>query len=166
MDRKRLEGLIEDNASLNQITKEMDKSQSSVRHWLKKYGLKTKRGPKGKLPKDFKRKRKCKCGETRSDKFYGNKTQICAICHNKYNHENGKKKRKKALVYLGNKCIHCGYDKYDCSLEIHHINPKEKDTAFDTMRYWSWERLEKELQKCILLCKCCHAAYHNGYIEV
>jgi hypothetical protein len=166
MDKKQLKKLIEDNASLNQIAKKVGKSQSTVRHWLRKYGLKTKRGPRGKLPKDFKRKRKCKCGETRPDKFYGNKTTVCAKCHSKYTHESGKKKRKKALEYLGNKCVYCEYNKYDCSIEIHHLNPEEKDTAFSSMRNWSWKRLEKELQKCVLLCKNCHAALHNGHIKI
>ena len=166
MDKEELERLIEEGLSLNKIAKKYSKSQSTIRHWLKKYSLKTKRGPKGKHPKDFDTPRKCPCGETEPSKFYGHKKSICAKCHNDYNHKKGREKRLKALEYLGQKCKLCDFDKYSCSLDIHHLDSKEKDPAFNTMRYWSWKRLEKELKKCVLLCKNCHAAVHNGHIRI
>jgi hypothetical protein len=34
------------------------------------------------------------------------------------------------------------------------------------MRSWSEKRLREEIKKCVLLCKCCHAAVHVGEISL
>jgi hypothetical protein len=70
------------------------------------------------------------------------------------------------LEALGGKCFECGYDKYKSALDAHHLDPEEKDTAFHQWRGWSWERIEKEIKKCVLLCKCCHAAVHSGELII
>lgn len=31
------------------------------------------------------------------------------------------------------------------------------------MRLWTIDKLKKELENCVLLCKNCHSAYHAGY---
>ena len=65
-----------------------------------------------------------------------------------------KKRRRK---YLGGRsCEHCGSD---YRLNIHHINPDEKLDS----RIWSWreDRIETELEKCIVLCDKCHRQLHN-----
>ena len=43
--------------------------------------------------------------------------------------------------------------------EIHHVDPSEKDSH----KIWSWkpERIEKELLKCIVLCRDCHIKLHK-----
>lgn len=64
----------------------------------------------------------------------------------------------RSLELLGGKCCMCGYDKCVRALDFHHINPKEKEfsvSADGSTR--SWKRIEKELQKCIILCKNCHS---------
>ncbi len=103
------------------------------------------------------------CGETDSSKFYGHKKTVCGKCHNEYTKNKGHENRKFALELLGGKCKACGFDKYPCSLDIHHLDPEQKDINFGSMRGWSKERIEKELDKCILLCKNCHSAYHSDY---
>jgi transposase len=45
MEREELQKLIDKNLSIRDICKELDKSYSSVRHWLGKYGLKTNHRP-------------------------------------------------------------------------------------------------------------------------
>ena len=106
---------------------------------------------------------KCsKCGDTNKENFYKRKRTICKNCKNKETALLSKEKRNFAVNYLGGKCTHCGFNKYKCSLDIHHINPKMKDKNFTSMRHWSYERIKKELKNCILLCKNCHSAYHSG----
>jgi hypothetical protein len=48
------------------------------------------------------------------------------------------------------------------ALDIHHVDPKKKDPDFKRMRGWAWDRIKNELDKCMLLCKNCHAAHHAG----
>lgn len=157
MNTNILKSMVENGLSTRKIAEELKTSQTNVRYWLKKEKLKT--NPKL-------QSRRCgKCGETDPDKFYGHKKSICGNCHNQYNLEKGQEKRKKAVEHLGGKCKICGYNKHICSLDFHHRNPSEKDPSFKSMRYWSWKRIELEINKCDLLCKNCHAAVHAGLIK-
>lgn len=162
MEKLILEEKLKAGATLKQIAVDVDSSQTTVRYYLKKFGLKPRRGRGGKLPKDLQTPRKCACGETDPNKFYGHKVSICAICHNKYNHDEGKKKREYIINKLGGKCKHCGYKKYKSGFDVHHLDPNKKDVSFASHRSWSYSRIDKELEHCVLLCSCCHNAYHSG----
>lgn len=105
-----------------------------------------------------------KCGETDHNKFSKTKNNLCKKCHNAYTITLSKDKRAYALDKLGGKCNCCGFDKFPCSLDIHHTDPSIKDKHFKTMKGWSVERIGKEIESCILLCRNCHSAYHNGYL--
>ena len=104
----------------------------------------------------------CKCGETDPSKFYGNKKTVCGKCHNQYTLKKGQEKRKYAIEQLGGKCCCCGYDKYFGAIDIHHKDPLTKDEKFTQLRGWSKERIEKEIENCVALCKVCHAEVHAG----
>jgi hypothetical protein len=106
-------------------------------------------------------KYKCACGETNSDKFYGHKRSVCGKCHNEYTQNLYKQKRRKVIETLGGKCANCDFDKWPEALDVHHTNPAIKDEDFAGMRHWSWDRIEKEISTCILLCKNCHAHEHK-----
>lgn len=160
MDKEVLEKLLLEKYTIKRLATHFDCSQSTIRYWLKKHDLKTFRGPKGKYPKDYQKLRKCACGETDPDKFYGNKSQICAKCHNQYQLDKGREQKKRAVQYLGGKCSECGYNKCDAALDIHHLDSSKKDPNFRTHRYWSWNKLVEELKTCVLLCKNCHAEKH------
>lgn len=68
-------------------------------------------------------------------------------------------KKLKLLAKLGGKCAHCGYDKCPAALEFHHLDPSQKDFGVsDTFR--DFAKLEKEVDKCIVLCANCHAEEH------
>ena len=160
MDKSLLEYYISLNYSTRKIAQLENKSQSGIRHWLKKYSLKTN------LESFKAQEYNCQCGETDPEKFYGHKKTLCANCHNKYTLGNGQNKKQKAREYLGGCCKICGFDKYFCSLDIHHLDPSIKDKNFKHMRGWSWERILQEIETCVLLCKNCHAAVHSGLIEL
>lgn len=106
------------------------------------------------------------CGVDEPDKFYGKKKSICAKCHNQYTIALGKEKRLHAVELLGGKCVGCGYNEHTCSLDIHHSDPSIKDDKFSAMRGWSIKRIENEIRSCVLLCRNCHSAYHNGVLPI
>lgn len=162
MEKHLLHDSVERGETLNQIAKTFNLSQTSIRYWLKKFGLKLKRGARGKKPKDFQFPRKCSCGEIDPNKFYGNKTTVCGKCHNKKVHSKGKENRVYILKKLGGECVNCGFNKWKASLDVHHLNPSKKDVAFSTIRYWTRDKIDKEIEKCVLLCRNCHAAFHSG----
>ena len=69
-------------------------------------------------------------------------------------------KAKKLLVeYKGGECERCGYKKCIDALDFHHRDPSEKDFTI-AGKSWSFERLKKEADKCILVCSNCHREIH------
>lgn len=82
------------------------------------------------------------------------------------NLKNYRARLKKRIVYvMGNKCQCCGYNKLNSALELHHLNPEEKDFALGTNVNISWISARQEIQKCILVCANCHREIHAGLID-
>ena len=69
--------------------------------------------------------------------------------------------REKAIAFKGGKCQICGYNRCLTAMEFHHPDPMEKDFSIST-RITSWKAIEKELEKCVLLCANCHREVHDG----
>lgn len=65
---------------------------------------------------------------------------------------------------LSKGCSNCD-EKEPCCLDYHHKEDnKEKAVATALNQGWGKERLEKEMKKCILLCRNCHAKVHKGLL--
>ena len=74
-----------------------------------------------------------------------------------------KKVREMAVSHKGGKCNLCGYDRCLEALEFHHLDPSQKDFAISQRGHSrSWERVRKELDKCVILCANCHREIHAG----
>ena len=74
----------------------------------------------------------------------------------------------KLIEYKGGKCEKCSYNKpIPGSYDFHHTDPSKKDFSIskegDTK---SIARLKKEVDKCILVCKNCHAEIHHKIEQV
>lgn len=70
-----------------------------------------------------------------------------------------KRTKLKLVEYKGGECEKCGYRKCIDALEFHHKDPNEKDFTISG-KSWSFERLKKETDKCILVCSNCHKEIH------
>jgi len=53
-------------------------------------------------------------------------------------------------------CAKCGYKKHPAALDFSHKDPKEKDFNISAGRFYSLDRLIKEIEKCDILCANCH----------
>ena len=74
-----------------------------------------------------------------------------------------KKIREMAIEYKGGKCMLCGYSRCSQSLDFHHSSNTEKNFGISDKGYTrSWERVKKEIDKCILVCANCHRELHVG----
>ena len=75
-----------------------------------------------------------------------------------------KRRRKVKLLsvqYKGGKCQICGYDKCTAGFSFHHTDPSKKEYTISQIRFTTFdERTKQELDKCILLCRNCHAEEH------
>lgn len=79
---------------------------------------------------------------------------------------NSRAKRKEAIVYvMGGRCQICGYNNCISAQELHHIDPSQKELAFNSAANYKWEPLREELKKCIQLCANCHREVHAGKIK-
>ena len=68
--------------------------------------------------------------------------------------------KQKLIAYKGGRCQRCGYDKPVMgAYDFHHKDPSKKSFAISG-RSLSFERLKEEADKCLLLCKNCHAEVH------
>lgn len=67
----------------------------------------------------------------------------------------------KAIEYKGGKCQICGYSKSPWALTFHHTDPSEKSFTIAKYTTFKWERIQEELDKCLLLCQNCHAEIHH-----
>lgn len=77
------------------------------------------------------------------------------------------KLKELSVQYKGGKCIFCGYSKCVGALELHHVNPDEKDFSLSVRGLTrSWERIKVELEKCILVCANCHREVHAGIRKI
>lgn len=42
------------------------------------------------------------------------------------------------------------------ALQFHHLDPSEEDFMLSRVGSWAWEKIVRELDKCMLLCNRCH----------
>ena len=79
-----------------------------------------------------------------------------------------KRTKDRILQAMGKKCVICGYDRCSDALQVHHLNPSEKDFTFARIRAnpITWAKIVEELRKCVLLCGNCHAEVHNGMTKI
>lgn len=80
----------------------------------------------------------------------------CSACVSKIRR---RELKLKAVEYKGGKCFVCGYNRCVGALDFHHLDPKEKDFTISG-NSGKWENLQRELDKCVLLCKNCHSEHH------
>jgi len=72
-----------------------------------------------------------------------------------------KKIKEMSVIYLGGECNMCGYNKCNEALEFHHIDPEQKEFGISASGITrSWEKVKKELDKCLLVCSNCHREIH------
>ena len=167
--------------SLGEISKKLNKPKSTISTICKRYGLVGRSDGKIEFPKhmirelnDYYRTHTTK----ETSKFFGisvsvvkyhvDKKRIILTDENRklnnYKHVKNfrQKNKERAVDYKGGKCDRCGYNKCIIALEFHHTDPKEKDFHISSNMNKSWDKVKKELDKCILVCSNCHREIHYG----
>lgn len=70
--------------------------------------------------------------------------------------------KKKAVMHKGNQCYCCKQSFPLTVYDFHHLNPSEKDFSLgDKTSTVKWDKVEKEIDKCILVCANCHRMIHS-----
>ncbi len=127
-----LEPLVQAGLSIAEIAEKVGRSKATVRHWLRRYGLKT-AGAR-------------RTGETRAAKDEGlhvivlscrnhGKTEFvvssdgsyrCRRCRVESVSRRRRKMKRLVVAEAGGACCICGYRRYIGALEFHHVDPREK----------------------------------------
>lgn len=70
------------------------------------------------------------------------------------------KKREYIAQIKKNGCLQCGSTR---NLQFHHLDPKKKKFRIGSSisSGYSFQRLKKEVDKCIVLCSDCHKEIHD-----
>lgn len=161
MDKVELQGLIDEGLSQRAIAARKGISQSTVRHYLGKYGLRTSKLPHNKVIAQLGDSivRECSThGLTEFAYEVGKSGYRCKKCRS-YRvtvHRRGLKARLVAAA--GGACAVCGYNKSSWALEFHHRDPSTKSYAVSFLVRDRKERLAfEEIKKCDLVCSNCHS---------
>lgn len=73
--------------------------------------------------------------------------------------------KERAVELMGGCCQKCGYKRSLAALEFHHVRPQDKSFNISAVGWICageddpskmWLRVQKELEKCVLLCANCH----------
>lgn len=105
----------------------------------------------------------------------------CKDCHKLYKRQYYKSRssavKERALEYKkervaefqefksGVKCVVCDEDD-NCCIDFHHVDPATKTFAVSSkVRDVAFSTLMDEINKCIPVCKNCHAKFHAGKIS-
>lgn len=97
------------------------------------------------------------------DKQKGTRRSECKYCHCEYMKQ--KYQEKKQVVQqlkTESKCAKCGESR-GYVLDYHHIDPTQKENTIARMtsNYYSLDRVQKEIEKCVCLCSNCHREFHH-----
>ena len=163
MNKKELEKFVSKGLSTRELAQRFECSQTNIRYYLKKYGMKTDRSLKN--LSETRVCPSCKQEKSRGDFYfrrgsYGT-SAYCKVCTNLQTVQRNRKLKRLAVEYKGGSCTICGYSTYDGALEFHHLDPSKKDFSLSSRKSKSLTLdIEQELDKCALLCSNCHKEEH------
>lgn len=87
----------------------------------------------------------------------------CSKCLSEYTSKYRRERKQKLVDMLGGKCIVCGYNKHNGSLDFHHLDKSTKSFGIaERGLLKSWNKTVEEVEKCVLVCKNCHHEIESG----
>jgi transposase len=167
--RERLEPLVEQGASIAEIAEVVGRSKATVRHWLREYGLTTRRAEwrrtsiaMGDMQPNVVQRECSQHGLTdfkrRSPSGYR-----CLKCRSEAVARRRRNVKQTLVDEAGGACVACGYSRCVAALEFHHLEPAEKKFSLSHRGVTrSMARARAEAGKCVLLCSNCHAEVEAG----
>lgn len=73
------------------------------------------------------------------------------------------RKTQKLYDYKTEKgCRFCGFKDHGSALDFHHPNPDMKEFNVGNIRRRAWSKIQKEIDKCWVVCANCHRMLHQG----
>ena len=174
--REQLEALVQQGMTVAEIAAAVERSKSTVRHWLGRYGLRTAH-KRGKRPSaralDAKQRGlvsvQMRCPRHGDAEFWleGRGYYRCKQCRAEAVLRRRRTVKAALVSEAGGCCCICGYRRSMRALHFHHLDPSAKRFAINAQGMsLGLESLRAEARKCILLCSNCHAEVEDGIVPV
>ncbi len=132
IEREELEALVADGLSIAQIAAAVGLSKTAVRHWLRRYDLRTDPAMRAAVTKNSRAaglntiRRRCpKHGDTEFA-LEGRGYYRCKRCRSTGISSHRRKLKQLLVAEAGGRCQICGYDRCVAALEFHHLDPATK----------------------------------------
>jgi excisionase family DNA binding protein len=171
IDRETLAMLVDAGMTTREIAQRLGFSRSTVRHWLRRHGLRTHRarrahssGTRGQDPD----RRTMICPRHGETLFWLEARGIyrCLRCRSEAVARRRRKLKAILVADAGGRCSLCGYDRYIGALQFHHRDGQTKEFGLaDRGLTRSLEAVRDEARKCILLCGNCHSEVEAGIVS-
>jgi transposase len=169
IDRDVLVKLVSAGLSTREMAARVDRSQATVRHWLREYDLRT-RGARAVTRADAAATAVRECahhGQTRFVPRSDGRGWRCLRCRAEAVVRRRQKVKATLVREAGGACAICGYARHVGALGFHHVEPTTKRFALSHMGVSrSIDRARAEAAKCVLLCANCHAEVEAGVTQV
>lgn len=129
LGRDQLAIAIENGLTLNEISRKVDRDITTVRYWLRQYGLKATGGSRRRETREAKQRgeryiqRDCPRHGRTKFVLEGRGSFRCMKCR-KADVVAWRRRAKERLVEeAGGRCRLCGYNRYQGALQFHHLDP-------------------------------------------
>jgi transposase len=168
IERDRIAALVDQGLTTRAIARGCSVSYSTVRYWLKRYGIDNARpyrrsdGPQPRLIQ-----RRCRTHGLASFVLEGRGYYRCTRCRMAQVAKRRRKVKAMLVAEAGGRCALCGYDSHQAALEFHHLDPSQKSFELSARGITRGiDRLRAEARKCVLLCANCHASVEVGALTI
>jgi transposase len=176
LSEESLRQLVDEGATIAEIALAVDRSKTTVRHWLSRFGLKT-RNARGRRAIAAARAARSaglavltmSCPHHGETEFWldGRGCYRCKRCRSEAVTRRRRKVKAILVQEAGGACAVCGYAGNMRALHFHHLDPSSKRLGLSANGVsLSLETLRAEAQKCVLLCSNCHAEVEDGTASV
>ncbi len=161
LNRELLAALVADDLTVRGIAERTGRSYTTVRYWLRSYGLQTTEKARGRIPATAQRDNCARHGEAVFARVAGR--DVCARCRADAVSAWRRRAKQQLVDEAGGACRLCGYDRCVAALQFHHLDPATKRFGLGSRGLGrSIERIRNEAAKCLLLCANCHAEVEAG----
>lgn len=173
VDPVQLTRLVERDALIREMSEELGAGYSTVRYWLKQFGLETERMKRRRAAAEARRlglkRAYLRCSEHGHTVFFlrPGGGYRCAKCNQEGVVRWRRGVKQRLIDRAGGRCAICGYDRFQGALHFHHLDPSEKEFMLSRGGVTrSFAELQAEAEKCMLLCANCHSEVEAAFTEL
>jgi transposase-like protein len=173
IDRELLAEIVACRLTIRDMADVLDRSPTTVRHWLNKYAITTgpgdrrRAGARAAALGAVEPELPCSIHGVTRHVPRGDGTFRCTRCRSAHVADRRRRVKRQLIDEAGGACVLCGYDRCPAALQFHHLDPATKSFALSREGVTrSLARAREEARKCVLLCANCHAEVEGGFAQL